>query len=56
MVDRMRQALAWALAGGMLWMGTLAAPIMGLSYWLTAVSLDAIGYLARRFGARWRGP
>ena len=46
-VGRMRQALAAALAVPVLWMSTVAFPIMGLVYWLAIFALDRIEYVGR---------
>ena len=43
----MRQALAAALAVPVLWMSTVAFPIMGLVYWLAIFALDRIEYVGR---------
>ena len=47
MVDKMRQALAAALAVPVLWMSTVAFPIMGLVYCLAIFALDRIEHVGR---------
>lgn len=56
MVDKMRQAFAWALAISALWVSTVTVPIMGLGYWLASVVLDTIVHVARRLEGSWRRP
>jgi hypothetical protein len=55
-VNKIRQVLAWALAGGLLWLSTIAVPILGLSYWLGTVVVDRLEHLVRRLAASRRGP
>src|SRR5882724_3190272 len=47
-VDKMRQALAAALAVPALWVSTVAFPITGLLYCAAIVALDGIELVARR--------
>jgi len=55
-VDKMRQALTSAFAVAVLWVSTVAFPIMGLAYGLAIVALDSIEYVVRRVEAAWRRP
>lgn len=48
MVDKMRHALAAALAVPALWVSTVAFPITGLLYCAAIVALDGIERVARR--------
>ena len=48
MVDKMRHALAAALAVPVLWASTLAYPLMGLTYCVAMVALDGIEHVVRR--------
>ncbi len=48
MIDKMRQAVATALAVPVLWLSTAAFPIMGLVYCLAIVALDGIEHIVRR--------
>ena len=48
MVDKMRHALAAALAVPVLWASTLAYPLMGLKYCVAMVALDGIEHVVRR--------
>ncbi len=48
MVDKMRHALAAALAVPALWVSTVAFPITGLLYCAAIVALDGIERIARR--------
>jgi len=52
----MRQALASALAVSVLWVSTVAFPIMALAYCVAIVALDSIEYVVRRVEAAWRRP
>jgi hypothetical protein len=47
-VDKMRHALAAALAVPVLWASTVAFPLMGLVYCLAIVALDGIEHVVRR--------
>jgi len=47
-VDKMRHALAAALAVPVLWASTLAYPLMGLTYCVAMVALDGIEQVVRR--------
>src|SRR2546422_6863496 len=47
-VDKMRHALAAALAVPALWASTLAYPLMGLTYCVAIVALDGIEHVVRR--------
>jgi hypothetical protein len=47
-VDKMRHALAAALAVPALWVSTVAFPITGLLYCAAIVALDSIERVARR--------
>ncbi len=47
MVDRMRHALAAVLAVPVLWMSTMAFPIMGLVCCLAIFALDRIEHVGR---------
>ena len=47
MVGRMRHALAAVLAVPVLWMSTVAFPIMGLVYCLAIFALDRIEHVGR---------
>src|SRR5207244_13127471 len=47
-VDKMRHALAAALAVPVLWASTLAYPLMGLKYCVAMVALDGIEHVVRR--------
>ena len=48
MIDKVRQALAAALAVPQLWVSTAAFPIMGLVYCVAIVALDGIEHVIRR--------
>jgi hypothetical protein len=55
-VDKMRHALAAALAVPVLWASTVAFPVMGLVYCLAMVALDSIEHVVHRLqAARRRG-
>jgi len=47
-VDKMRHALARALAVPALWVSTVTFPIMALAYCLAIVALDSIERAVRR--------
>jgi len=44
----MRQALVWALAVPLLWLGT-TVPVLGPGYWLAMGVLERIEHIVRRF-------
>ena len=48
MVDKMRHALARALAVPALWVSTVAFPILVLAYCLAVIALDSIERAVRR--------
>jgi hypothetical protein len=50
-VDKMRHVLAAALAVPVLWVSTVAFPIMGLVYCLAIVALDGMEHVVRRLAA-----
>ena len=54
MVDKMRQALAAALAVPVLWVSTVTFGITGLVYCVAIVALDSIEHVVRRVEAAWR--
>ena len=54
MVDKMRHALAAALAVPVLWASTLAYPLMGLTYCVAMVALDSIEHVVRRLNVSRR--
>ncbi len=54
MVDKMRHALAAALAVPVLWASTLAYPLMGLTYCAAMVALDGIEHVVRRLNVSRR--
>ena len=56
MVDKMRQALAAAIAVPALWASTVAFPITGLVYCAAIVALDGIERVARRLKVAPRSP
>jgi hypothetical protein len=47
-VDRIRQAIGWALVVPVLWVSTIVYPVMGLGYFLVLGVVDTIGHVARR--------
>jgi len=50
-VDRIRQAVGWALAVPVLWVSTVVYPVIGLGYFLVLGVVDTVEHVARRWGA-----